>query len=74
MRVIKLVGIYTIKYRDIIRLLEQDGWQLSRITGSHLQYQHPVKKGTVTVSAGGKLGRDIPPGTKKSILRQAGLE
>ena len=59
------------KYREILRLLERDGWMLDRTRGSHAQYRHPVKAGTVTVA--GKPGKDVPEGTAKSILRQAGL-
>jgi predicted RNA binding protein YcfA (HicA-like mRNA interferase family) len=62
------------KYRDIIKRIEQDGWALERIVGSHMQYRHPTKPGTVTISAGGKLGRDIRMGTLNSILKQAGLK
>jgi len=61
------------KYRDLIRILEADGWVLDRTVGSHLQYRHASKPGTVTVSAGGKMGRDVPPGTLRSVLKQAGL-
>ena len=53
--------------------MEADDWQRVRTTGSHLQYRHPTKPGTVTISAGGKLSRDVPPGTLQSIRRQAGL-
>ncbi len=59
------------KYREIIRLVEQDGWRLHSTAGSHQQYKHPVKPGRVTVA--GKPGKDVPEGTRKSILRQAGL-
>ena len=40
--------------------------------GSHRQYKHPKKQGTVTIS--GKLNVDIPPGTLNSALKQAGLK
>jgi len=62
------------KYRDLVRLVESDGWRLERTVGSHMQYRHPTKVGTVTISAGGKLGRDVPTGTLNSVLRQAGLK
>jgi predicted RNA binding protein YcfA (HicA-like mRNA interferase family) len=62
------------KYRDVIKMLEDDGWFLERTVGSHMQFRHPSKPGTVTVSAGGKLGRDVPKGTMNSILKQAGLK
>jgi len=61
------------KYRDLVKLLREDGWQHIRTTGSHLHFNHPVKSGLVTVPAGGKLAHDIAPGTLRSILRQAGL-
>ena len=62
------------KYRDVIRLLERDGWGLDRTVGSHMQFRHPAKAGTVTVPSGGKLGNEVPPGTLNSILKQAGLK
>ena len=62
------------KYRDVIKMVESDGWRLLRSVGSHFQYRHPTKPGTVTISAGGKLGKEVPPGTLNSILKQAGLK
>ncbi len=62
------------KYRDIIREIEADGWQHVRTSGSHMQYRHLIKPGTVTISAGGKMSKDVPPGTLQSIRRQAGLK
>ena len=62
------------KYRDLIAKIAADGWKLDRQIGSHLQFQHATKPGTVTVAAGGKLNRDVPIGTMKSILRQAALK
>jgi predicted RNA binding protein YcfA (HicA-like mRNA interferase family) len=62
------------KYRDVVRMIEADGWVLERVVGSHQQYRHPTKPGTVTVPAGGKMSRDVPPGTLNSILKQAGLK
>lgn len=61
------------KFRDLIALLEADGWRHVRTTGSHMHYRHSTKPGTLTVPGGGKGGRDIAPGTLRSILRQAGL-
>ena len=60
------------KVRDLILLLESDGWALVRKKGSHRQLQHPTKPGTVTVA--GRLGIDVPPGTLSSALKQAGLK
>jgi predicted RNA binding protein YcfA (HicA-like mRNA interferase family) len=60
------------KVRDIIRTIEGDGWFLVRTTGDHRQFHHATKRGTVTIA--GALGRDVPTGTLKSILKQAQLE
>lgn len=60
------------KVRDVIRLLEADGWMLARTRGSHRQYKHPLKPGLVTVA--GNLGDEIAPGTWGSIQKQAGLK
>ena len=61
------------KVRDIIKLVEKDGWvQLPRTGTSHRQYKHPVKPGRVTIA--GHPGEDVDPGTKNSALRQAGLK
>ncbi|HMD97906.1 MAG TPA: type II toxin-antitoxin system HicA family toxin [Terriglobia bacterium] len=60
------------KYREVIQMLEQDGWRLVRTTGSHRQFRHHTKHGSVTVA--GKPNLDVPPGTLNSILKQAGLK
>jgi len=59
------------EYREIIRLIEQDGWVQVSQAGSHRQYKHPIKRGRVTVA--GKPNEDVPPKTRKSILHQAEL-
>jgi predicted RNA binding protein YcfA (HicA-like mRNA interferase family) len=60
------------KVKEVIKVLEDDGWYLARTKGSHRQFKHPTKMGTVTVS--GKPSIDVPPGTLNSILKQAGLK
>ena len=60
------------KVRDVIRLLQADGWVQVAQRGSHRQFKHPTKPGKVTVP--GQPSDDLPPGTFRSILRQAGLE
>jgi predicted RNA binding protein YcfA (HicA-like mRNA interferase family) len=59
------------KYKEILRILEADGWYFVRQKGSHKHYRHLTKKGTVTVP--GKPNDDIPKQTERSILKQAGL-
>jgi predicted RNA binding protein YcfA (HicA-like mRNA interferase family) len=60
------------KVRDVISLIEKDGWYLHRTRGSHRQYKHSYKKGTVTIA--GKQSDTLHPKTLKSVLRQAQLE
>ena len=60
------------KVRDVIRLIEDDGWFLIATRGSHRQYKHPTKPGRVTVA--GKPSDDVAPGTLGSILKQAKLK
>jgi len=60
------------KVKEIIKLIENDGWYHIKTTGSHRQYKHPSKKGRVTVA--GKPSHDVSPGTQNSILKQAGLK
>jgi predicted RNA binding protein YcfA (HicA-like mRNA interferase family) len=60
------------KVRDILRRLRQAGWREIRRRGSHRQLHHPDRPGTVTVA--GSPSDDLPPGTYRSILRQAGMD
>ena len=53
-------------------MLEQDGWYLVTVRGSHRQFKHPTKVGRVTVA--GKPGDDMAAGTLNSILKQAALK
>lgn len=60
------------KVREILKLVEKDGWYQVTTEGSHRQFKHPAKPGRVTVS--GHPSDDIHPKTLKSILTQAGLK
>ena len=60
------------KVREIVDLIEADGWRLVATRGSHRQYTHPQKTGRVTIA--GKPSDDLKPGTLNSILKQAGLK
>ncbi len=56
--------------REITKILKADGWYEVDGRGSHKNYKHPTKKGKVTVP--NHIG-DIPKGTLKSIMKQAGI-
>ena len=60
------------KVRDSVRLLERDGWQHVRTKGSHRQFNHPTKRGVMTVP--GRPNDEVAIGTYNSILRQADLK
>ena len=57
-----------VKYRELLRMLRDDGWRHDRTSGSHMMYVHPTKPGPIVVPAGGKEGQDVPRGTLNSIL------
>ncbi|HYU74932.1 MAG TPA: type II toxin-antitoxin system HicA family toxin [Ktedonobacteraceae bacterium] len=59
------------KVRDIIKLIEADGWYQVTMKGSHRQYKHSTKPGRVTVA--GHLSKEVPPRTLSSVLKQAKL-
>ena len=65
-------SIGCVKVREVMRLLESNGWRLKATKGSHRQFKHPAKGLVVTVP--GNLGKDVPLGTLKAILRSAGLD
>jgi predicted RNA binding protein YcfA (HicA-like mRNA interferase family) len=60
------------KVRDVIKLIEADGWYIVATKGSHRQYKHPKKPGRVTIA--GHPGDDLAPGTLNSILKQAQIK
>jgi predicted RNA binding protein YcfA (HicA-like mRNA interferase family) len=61
-----------VKVRDVIRLVEKDGWFLIATRGSHRQYKHASKLGRLTIA--GKPSDEMAPGTLNSVLKQAGLK
>lgn len=56
--------------REVIRILQQDGWYEVSCVGDHHQFKHPVKPGRVTITHPVK---DIPIGTLKNISKQSGV-
>lgn len=57
--------------RELIKMIEDDGWYLVHTAGSHYQYKHPTKEGKVTIPHPKK---SFPIKTQNSILKQAGLK
>jgi len=60
------------KVKELLKVLENNGWYLVRTRGSHRQYKHTSKAGTVTVA--GKPSVKVPKGTLNAILKQSGLK
>lgn len=61
------------KYREVVKMITNDGWYKVRQKGSHRAYKHQSKKGIVTI-AYHRLGDEVPRGTLNSILKQAQLK
>ena len=57
------------KVRDVIKLVEADGWYQVKMEGSHRQFKHSTKRGRVTIA--GHTSKEIPPETLASIFKQA---
>jgi predicted RNA binding protein YcfA (HicA-like mRNA interferase family) len=60
------------KIRDIIKIIQADGWIIVHQKGSHRQYKHPDKKGRITIA--GHPGDDLAVGTLNIIFKQAGID
>jgi predicted RNA binding protein YcfA (HicA-like mRNA interferase family) len=61
-----------VKVRDVLKMVEADGWRIVSQVGSHRQYKHPSKRGKVTIA--GHPSDEAPTKTLRSILEQAGLK
>lgn len=59
------------RFREMERILLDDGWYLVDVRGSHHQYKHKIKPGKVTLP---NHRGDIPLRVANSILKQAGLK
>lgn len=58
------------RFREIERIILEDGWYFKKAKGSHMQYKHLSKPGKVTIP---KHCGDLDPVTVESILKQAGI-
>lgn len=61
-----------LKVREVVRLLQQNGWIELRSKGSHRHFKHPANPALITVP--GVDGKELAPGTLNAILRTAGLK
>ncbi|MGH7815323.1 MAG: type II toxin-antitoxin system HicA family toxin [Candidatus Binataceae bacterium] len=61
------------KARDLVKLLEENGWRLIRISGSHHHFAREGERSLITVPIHSR-GRDLPPGLLHSILKAARLK
>ena len=61
-----------VKYNELFRLLNQDGWYIVRQKGSHVILQHSKKKGQLTVPFHGS--KEVKKGLLNAILSQAEIK
>ena len=66
LREIGKIGGIILKVREMIKLIETDGWYLVTTKGSHRQYKHPEKSGRITIA--GHLADDLAPGTIEQYI------
>lgn len=59
------------KPKDLLKILQADGWQIARINSSHHILKHPTKAGMPIIPMHNK---DLRTETYKTILKQAGLD
>jgi len=59
------------KAKELMRMLEKDGWRLERVSGSHHMFRHPVKHGLIPVP---QHSGDLGKGLAHNILKRAGLK
>ncbi len=55
--------------KDLLKLLQKNGWELVRINGSH----HVLQKGS-QIEIVPIHGKDVPTGLLNKILKRAGLK
>ncbi len=58
------------KVKEIIQMLEEDGWYMVKQKGSHRQFKHKIKAGKVTVNQ--KASETLDQEILNSIFKQAG--
>ena len=61
----------SISGKDLCKIVERNGWKLKRVTGSHHIYAKKGAKAILSIPV--HSNRDVPIGTLKGILKDAGL-
>ena len=61
----------TLKSKNLIRILQRDGFVLARQKGSHATYKHPVTQKRVTLPI--HPGKDLKRGLLRGILNDLNL-
>lgn len=70
---LKMAWRLVVKVRDVIKLVEANGWYHVETEGDHRQYKHLTKKGRVTIP--GHPSDEVHPKTCNTILvKQAQLD
>lgn len=59
------------KPKDLLKILQADGWEIERTRGSHHILKHPAKPGRPVIPMHNK---DMKPGAYNDILKQAGIK
>lgn len=58
-------------FKQIEKILLEDGWYRYKVVGSHYQYKHNIKRGKITIP---RHCKELKKGTLNSILKQANLK
>ncbi len=61
------------RVRDVVRVLEKNGFRFVRQSGSHRRYEGMVDGRVQRVTVAGKDGDELTHGTLAAIRRQSGL-
>lgn len=62
----------TRKVKEVIDLLEAEGWHYVHTKGDHHKFYKPGARRPIIIA--GKRNSDLAEGTYQSILREAGLK
>ena len=61
-----------VKYSELVRTLNKEGWYIVRQSGGHMLMQHPEKNARLIIPFHGS--KEVKKGLLRSILKQAGIK